>query len=312
MNFHNRQYDPQIGRFLCVDPMAVATKSFSSYAAMNNNPANVVDPLGLMGEMITQDILVENGEDWRLAYNVYKGPSPGREDDIDERTGTGMYAVMLRYAEFMMEVEKQREAGGMTIDQMVDEAKNNPDKTVYFEKGRLVYVSSGIMLEDLEVRDGRADYAGWGKRMDKRFGQSLGWDFGGYGQQQNGGSLLDETSLGRSIYGIVNTYGAGAADFVADHHNGILNLNLSGKGIKNVSRINTTLGVAGKFLGVTSAIEHGAKGWDAYQNGDYMNAAINGGKVILDVVFMFGKASNPFILFGGIAYTVWDMSGTME
>jgi hypothetical protein len=188
MNFHNRQYDPQIGRFLGVDPLAAATGNMSSYAGMNNNPANVVDPLGLMGEMITQDILVENGEDWRLAYNVYKGPSPGREDDIDERTGTGMYAVMLRYAEFMMEVEKQREAGGMTIDQMVDEAKNNPDKTVYFEKGRLVYVSSGIMLEDLEVRDGRADYAGWGKRMDKRFGQSLGWDFGGYGLQSNGGS----------------------------------------------------------------------------------------------------------------------------
>lgn len=129
----------------------------------------------------------------RRAYwclNVYKGPSPGREDDIDESTGTGMYAVMLRYAEFMMEVEKQREAGGMTIDQMVDEAKNNPDKTVYFEKGRLVYVSSGIMLEDLEVRDGRADYAGWGKRMDKRFGQSLGWDFGGYGLQSSGGEGL--------------------------------------------------------------------------------------------------------------------------
>jgi hypothetical protein len=78
MNFHNRQYDPQIGRFLGVDPLAAATASMSSYTGMNNNPANVVDPLGLMGEMITQDILVENGEAWRLAFNVYKGPSPGR------------------------------------------------------------------------------------------------------------------------------------------------------------------------------------------------------------------------------------------
>jgi hypothetical protein len=112
-----------------------------------------------------------------------------------------MYAVMLRYAEFMMEVEKQREAGGMTIDQMVDEAKNNPDKTVCFEKGRLVYVSSGIMLEDLEVRDGRADYAGWGKRMDKRFGQSLGWDFGGYGEQGNGGSSAGKIMAGTLLLG---------------------------------------------------------------------------------------------------------------
>jgi hypothetical protein len=220
MNFHNRQYDPQIGRFLGVDPLAAATGNMSSYAGMNNNPANVVDPLGLMGEMITQDILVENGEDWRLAYNVYKGPSPGREDDIDERTGTGMYAVMLRYAEFMMEVEKQREAGGMTIDQMVDEAKNNPDKTVYFEKGRLVYVSSGIMLEDLEVRDGRADYAGWGKRMDKRFGQSLGWDFGGYGQQSNGGSgWLDYVQTGLDFVGLIPGLGE-----IADGANALIYL----------------------------------------------------------------------------------------
>jgi RHS repeat-associated protein len=49
MDFHNRQYDPQIGRFLGVDPLAAATKSFSSYAAMNNNPASTVDPLGLTG-----------------------------------------------------------------------------------------------------------------------------------------------------------------------------------------------------------------------------------------------------------------------
>src|SRR5690606_26822306 len=49
MNFHHRQYDPQIGRFLSVDPLAVATKSFSSYAAMNNNPASTVDPVGLTG-----------------------------------------------------------------------------------------------------------------------------------------------------------------------------------------------------------------------------------------------------------------------
>jgi uncharacterized protein RhaS with RHS repeats len=49
MNFHNRQYDPQIGRFLGVDPLAAATASMSSYTGMNNNPASVVDPLGLMG-----------------------------------------------------------------------------------------------------------------------------------------------------------------------------------------------------------------------------------------------------------------------
>lgn len=49
MDFHNRQYDPQLGRFLSVDPLAANTVRFSPYTGMNNNPVSVVDPLGLQG-----------------------------------------------------------------------------------------------------------------------------------------------------------------------------------------------------------------------------------------------------------------------
>jgi RHS repeat-associated protein len=42
MNFHNRQYDPQIGRFLSVDPAAEATFSLSPYTAMNNDPVSLM------------------------------------------------------------------------------------------------------------------------------------------------------------------------------------------------------------------------------------------------------------------------------
>jgi RHS repeat-associated protein len=49
MDFHNRQYDPQIGRFLGVDPLAASgvQSRYSPYAAMGNNPAILVDPDGL-------------------------------------------------------------------------------------------------------------------------------------------------------------------------------------------------------------------------------------------------------------------------
>jgi RHS repeat-associated protein len=47
MDFHNRQYDPQIGRFLSIDPLAEATVTLSPYVGMNNNPVSNVDPLGL-------------------------------------------------------------------------------------------------------------------------------------------------------------------------------------------------------------------------------------------------------------------------
>ena len=48
MDFHNRQYDPQLGRFLSIDPLAEATVTVSPYAAMDNNPASNIDPLGLL------------------------------------------------------------------------------------------------------------------------------------------------------------------------------------------------------------------------------------------------------------------------
>ncbi len=48
MNFNARQYDPQIGRFLGVDPLATSggQDMFSPYAAMGNAPENIVDPNG--------------------------------------------------------------------------------------------------------------------------------------------------------------------------------------------------------------------------------------------------------------------------
>ncbi len=49
MDFHNRQYDPQIGRFMSIDPLAHSggQERLSPYAAMGNNPVSMVDPLGL-------------------------------------------------------------------------------------------------------------------------------------------------------------------------------------------------------------------------------------------------------------------------
>ncbi|GGH25204.1 hypothetical protein FAZ19_15820 [Sphingobacterium alkalisoli] len=53
MNFNARQYDPQIGRFLGVDPLAAmqGQEHWSPYAAMGNNPAMLVDPWGLSPQL---------------------------------------------------------------------------------------------------------------------------------------------------------------------------------------------------------------------------------------------------------------------
>jgi len=49
MDFGARQYDPQIGRFLSVDPLAdyYGQDRYSPYAAMGNQPESMIDPNGL-------------------------------------------------------------------------------------------------------------------------------------------------------------------------------------------------------------------------------------------------------------------------
>ena len=48
MDFQARQYDPQLGRFFGVDPMAdaVGQLTLSPYAAMGDMPESIVDPNG--------------------------------------------------------------------------------------------------------------------------------------------------------------------------------------------------------------------------------------------------------------------------
>ena len=46
-DFHARQYDPYLGRFLAADPMM----QFSSpYNGMGNDPISIIDPTGMSGK----------------------------------------------------------------------------------------------------------------------------------------------------------------------------------------------------------------------------------------------------------------------
>jgi hypothetical protein len=72
MDFHNRQYDPQLGRFLSIDPLAMVTPTVSPYAAMDNNPVSMVDPLGLQpGEPNWLQALFN-----RPSFSAWRGDSP--------------------------------------------------------------------------------------------------------------------------------------------------------------------------------------------------------------------------------------------
>ena len=63
MDFNFRQYDPQLGRFNSVDPLAGSTDMVSPYAAMGNAPEGQIDPNG------TSNFLFHFGGDGGLTPN---------------------------------------------------------------------------------------------------------------------------------------------------------------------------------------------------------------------------------------------------
>jgi RHS repeat-associated protein len=58
-----RNYDPTIGRFLQVDPLAIMTESFSPYQYSRNNPISYNDPLGLQDNVMVQEAMRRVGWD---------------------------------------------------------------------------------------------------------------------------------------------------------------------------------------------------------------------------------------------------------
>ncbi len=68
MDFNARSYDPQLGRFLQVDPMAFLAQDWTPYRFAFNNPISINDPSGLFEQQLQgQDgnwwtVNCENGE----------------------------------------------------------------------------------------------------------------------------------------------------------------------------------------------------------------------------------------------------------
>ena len=65
--FGSRYYDPEIGRWLTPDPLGFAAGQINLYVYVNNNPVNLVDPYGLMGESAQQSVSQGVG-----GYNGYQ------------------------------------------------------------------------------------------------------------------------------------------------------------------------------------------------------------------------------------------------
>jgi RHS repeat-associated protein len=138
MDFHNRQYDPQIGRFLSVDPLADdGQEEWSPYAAMGNNPAMMVDPLGLKSEMGT----IAYPHVMAPLYDMggKKNNNPGANDAFTEWIAETAGAVVVEGMRLRTLAHSYKEAFGLInkAAQKAQAARNNLAKGVSAEDAGL-------------------------------------------------------------------------------------------------------------------------------------------------------------------------------
>jgi len=133
----------------------------------------------------------------------------------------------------------------------------------------------------------------------------------GWKNDQNGESATNDIRYG--IQGITNTLNTGVG-LLQNGLNQELKTVAKGsakaaeiaEGMADLANSTKIIGLAGKVLGITSAIQHGYKLGADYENGDWNGVAINTSKLILDGVFFFVKSTNPVLLGASVAYGVAD------
>ncbi len=90
-DFHARQYDPYLGRFLAADPLM----QFSSpYNGMGNNPLNLIDPTGMSARGTRLDGIAEEDDDQDDEVNAV---SNGTTADEWERQKAAHYAQFINW-----------------------------------------------------------------------------------------------------------------------------------------------------------------------------------------------------------------------
>ncbi len=192
MDFQARQYDPQLGRFLGIDPLAGAggQQVLSPYHAMGCNPVTLIDPLGLKSF---------NAGDKLFDYGV---PSAGVAYIEGESFVLG--------GSWLESFEKQLERANERAAMLAEEAHLRAITGVYQALleflsvyGSETLLSGGTLVFSTDPKNGVIDVLVIAKGNDQLGGeeQANGGEESNKGQQQNGG---DDRWLATDITGAVS------------------------------------------------------------------------------------------------------------
>jgi len=134
-----RQYDPRLGRWKSIDPLAGKFPSMSPFVAFNNNPIYFVDPLGLEGEEPNDGSTEEKAEKQSNVGKVRKDvltkkTEQGDTDDYYFRTGGGRYkAVYTEGSGWEVHQKKNGEYTGLGTKSETPSSKTDVPQTASTE-----------------------------------------------------------------------------------------------------------------------------------------------------------------------------------
>ncbi|RYF15218.1 MAG: hypothetical protein EOO42_17295, partial [Flavobacteriales bacterium] len=208
----------------------------SPYHAMACNPAIMVDPFGLRSAVFDNGASHPNPPVDPLAYAKAMFPTMHRYVPGGDLFNAGNFSrnsmmddtytaiVLGRFFAAWGESRAQSAANntsssdaGSGKQQASEELKIPANGTNY----RITYdggMKLSEIMEAVSVIDKKADWADWGKRMNTRYGSSLGYGFEGYGLQQIEGKIYPyiavEAEFTAGLYFSNNTYTVGLVNNV--------------------------------------------------------------------------------------------------
>jgi RHS repeat-associated protein len=178
MDFHNRQYDPQIGRFLSVDPKAEVTLNLSPYMAMNNDPVSLSDPLGLFA-----------GSPNLTYYNILPR--------VDGSWIAAMLPSVLRNASRLYEPDYEIVMMGMTKAMVLESARHQTEEVAATMLNNLY----GTGAFSLNSNNSSSSSEGQDQQLDNGAQDPNGWKVLNWGNQtfeykMQGNNYNDQGSFG--------------------------------------------------------------------------------------------------------------------